>query len=187
MKRTSTIASCVSLPSRRTTPSCSTRSNLACRGIVISVSSSKKSVLPLATSSNPALSRSAPVNAPLRYPNISDSSRLSGSAAQFRGTSFRAVRRLCWWMNCAIISLPVPLSPLIMTEASVAATFCASSTAFVKDGEIPSRASDSPAPFGVTTDGLLSFAILVVLALAAVCAARPIRTCRCEAEKGFGR
>src|SRR5690554_7339007 len=44
------------------------------------------------------------------------------SAAQFTATNGFRERRLCLWMNCAIISFPVPLSPLSITEASVGAT-----------------------------------------------------------------
>jgi hypothetical protein len=40
-------------------------------------------------------------------------------------------------MNWAMTSLPVPLSPLMNTDASVAATFRASSTALRNSGEIP--------------------------------------------------
>ena len=47
------------------------------------------------------------------------------------------LRRLCLWISCAIPSLPVPLSPLIITEALVFATFLASSTARQKAGEMP--------------------------------------------------
>ena len=147
MKRTSTTASCCSLPTRRTTPSWITRSSLAWSGMVISVSSSRKSVPPLAVSSRPGLSRSAPVKAPFRWPNISLSSSGSGSAAQLIGTSARPARRLFWWMNWAMTSLPVPLSPLMKTEASVAATLRASSTALRNSGEMPISAILSLWPF----------------------------------------
>ena len=55
MKRTSTTASCCSLPTRRTTPSWITRRSLAWSGIVISVSSSRNSVPPCAVSQQPRL------------------------------------------------------------------------------------------------------------------------------------
>ena len=58
------------------------------------MSSSRNIVPPLAVSSRPGLSRTAPVNAPLQWPNISDSSSISGSAAQFTATSGRLERRL---------------------------------------------------------------------------------------------
>ena len=94
MKRTLTIASVVSLPTRRTTPSWITRNSFAWIGLDISISSSKNSVPPCAASSRPGLSRTAPVKAPLRCPNISDSSNPSGSAAQFTAMKGRLERRL---------------------------------------------------------------------------------------------
>src|SRR5205814_1541553 len=83
----------VSLPTRRTTPSWITRSNFAWMDFGISISSSRNSVPPLAISSSPGLSRTAPVNAPLQWPNISDSSSGSGSAAQLIATRERLEAR----------------------------------------------------------------------------------------------
>src|SRR5882762_10496248 len=137
MKRTLTTASVVSLPTRRTTPSWITRNSFACVGLDISSSSSRKSVPPFAVSSRPALSRTAPVNAPLQCPNISDSSSASGRAAQFRATSGLLLRRLWAWMNCAINSLPEPLAPVMNTDASVGATRRARSIAWRNIGETP--------------------------------------------------
>ena len=68
-------------------------------------------------------------------------------------------------------SLPVPLSPLMNTEASVAATFRASSTALRNRGEIPIRAILSLWPCYIIT----------------ACEARPMSTWRWVAEKGLGR
>src|SRR5881409_1833861 len=99
MNRTFTTASVVSLPTRRTTPSWITRSSLAWIGFDMSTSSSSSNVPPFAASSRPGLSRTAPVKAPLQWPNISDSSNGSGSAAQFTATSERLERRLLSWMN----------------------------------------------------------------------------------------
>jgi hypothetical protein len=53
-------------PSGRISPSCSTRSSLACSDSGMSPTSSSNSVPPLAASNSPARSRSAPVKAPLR-------------------------------------------------------------------------------------------------------------------------
>jgi hypothetical protein len=64
----------------------------------------------------------APVNAPFTCPNSSLSSSASGIAAQFTVTSLAARRRLRSWIARATSSLPVPLSPVISTEASVSAT-----------------------------------------------------------------
>src|SRR6266446_1705235 len=95
MNRTFTTASVVSLPTRRTTPSWMTRRSLAWIDLGISTSSSRNSVPPWAASSNPGLSRTAPVKAPLRWPNISDSSSPSGSAAQFTATKGRLGAEEC--------------------------------------------------------------------------------------------
>ena len=75
-----------------------------------------------ASSSKPTFSVVAPVNDPLVWPNSSDSMRSFGSAAQLiliHGPSRRALRSCS---ALAISSLPVPLSPMISTLASVSAT-----------------------------------------------------------------
>src|SRR5207247_355378 len=63
----------------------------------------------------------APVKAPLRWPNNSDSRRFSGSALQFTGTKGENWRRLLKWSALATSSLPVPLSPRIRIVLSVSA------------------------------------------------------------------
>jgi len=40
-------------------------------------------------------------------------------APQFTGTKALAARRLCWWMWRANTSLPVPVSPVSSTVASL--------------------------------------------------------------------
>ena len=87
-------------------------------------------------------------------------------------------------MNWAITSLPVPLSPLIKTEASVAATFRASSTAFRKSGEMPMSAILSLCPCCFISWTRRSCASRDIMT---ACEARPMSTCRWVAEKGFGR
>ena len=139
---------------------------------------------PLAVSSRPGLSRSAPVKAPFRWPNISLSSSGSGSAAQLIGTRARPARRLFWWMNWAITSLPVPLSPLMNTDASVPATLRARSTAWRNSGEMPIRAILSLWPFCFMSWTRRSCASRDIMT---ACDARPISTCRWVAENGFGR
>ena len=57
--------------------------------------SSRKIVPPLATSNRPTRCSSAPVNAPLRWPNSSLSIRVSGSAPQLTATNGLSARRLC--------------------------------------------------------------------------------------------
>ena len=89
--RTSTLR-VRSLPTRRSSPSCSTRSSLACMPGDISPTSSRNSVPPSATSNRPRVSRSAPVNAPRTWPNSVDSSSVSGMAAQFSPTNGRSRR-----------------------------------------------------------------------------------------------
>ena len=61
--RTSTLR-VRSLPTRRSSPCCRTRSSLPCMPGDISPTSSRNSVPPSATSNRPRVSRSAPVNAP---------------------------------------------------------------------------------------------------------------------------
>ena len=58
------------------------------------------------------------VNAPRSYPNSSDSSSCSGSAAQFSATNGPLFRADAAWMNRAATSLPVPDSPVSSTVVS---------------------------------------------------------------------
>jgi hypothetical protein len=74
----------------------------------------------------------APVNAPLSWPNSSLSSSDVGMAAQFTRINGPFARGLAKWMPSATSSLPVPLSPRIKTvvcpSAALAATASASRT-----------------------------------------------------------
>ncbi len=79
-------------PSRRISPSCSTRSSLACTRALSSATSSRKSVPPCASSNRPIRSAIAPVNAPRVWPKSSASTRSSAKAAQFNAQN-RLVRR----------------------------------------------------------------------------------------------
>ncbi len=90
--------------------------------------SSRNSVPPLAAWNRPGWLATAPVNAPLTWPNSSDSSRFSGIAPQFTATNGWFARALARWIACAISSLPLPLSPRISTLASDAATSLASAS-----------------------------------------------------------
>ncbi len=87
-------------------------------------------------------------------------------------------------MNWAMSSLPVPLSPLMSTEASVPATLRASSTAFRKLGDTPIMWNFSPMP-----DCAMSWARRSCVSRVTMTAweARPIRTWRWVAENGLGR
>ena len=74
-------------PTRRTSPSCSTRSSLACARGDSSPTSSRNSVPPIAPPRTARRARStAPVNAPRAWPKSSASSSSSGSAAQLTCT-----------------------------------------------------------------------------------------------------
>jgi len=63
-----------------------------------------------------------PVKAPRTCPNSSLSISVSGMAAQLIGTKGNAFRGLRAWRAAATSSFPVPLSPRIITLASVGAT-----------------------------------------------------------------
>ncbi len=62
------------------------------------------------------------MNAPLSYPKSSLSRSVSGRAPRFTDTNGWPHRSLRLWMARAASSLPVPLSPLISTVASLRAT-----------------------------------------------------------------
>ncbi len=79
-------------PSRSNSCSCSTRRILACVFGLMSPISSRNSVPPSACSKRPMRCLSAPVNAPFSWPNSSDSSRFSCSAAQLTLTKLREAR-----------------------------------------------------------------------------------------------
>ena len=74
--------------------------------------------------------KDSPVKAPLTWPNNSLSSRSGGIAAQFSAMKGPALRAPTRWMVRATTSLPVPVSPVINTVASLSATrpmvFCTS-------------------------------------------------------------
>ena len=83
----------------------------------------------------------APVNAPLRCPNSSDSSRFSGIAPQLTEMNGRSARTPLAWITFAISSLPVPLSPSMSTGRSVGAAFSAISSASSSLGLSPNAPS----------------------------------------------
>src|SRR5580765_84036 len=121
MTRTSTC-SVRSAPSGSISRSCRTRSSLACKAWLIVPISSRKMEPPLASENLPRLVVDASVNAPLTCPNSSDSSSVSGMAAQFtlmNGLLWRAPRL---WSARATSSLPVPVSPVIRTVLGASAT-----------------------------------------------------------------
>ena len=94
MTRTSTF--CVrSDPSGSNSRSCSTRSSFACSAGLIVPISSRKIVPPSASANLPFLLVVAPVKAPRTWPNSSDSSSVSGIAAQF--TLMSGISRCALW------------------------------------------------------------------------------------------
>src|SRR5436309_1891109 len=110
--------------------------------------------------------------------------RASGNAAQLTATSGRLLRRLWWWMNWAINSLPGPLSPVMKTEASVGATRRARPTARRNAGDAPSTVTCSLFPCSRSNS---AWTARDSRATVTVWAARPTRICRCVAENGLGR
>ena len=60
----------------------------------------------------------ASVKAPRAWPKSSLSSRFCGTAAQLMAMKGPSLRTLVRWSARATSSLPVPLSPVISTEAS---------------------------------------------------------------------
>jgi hypothetical protein len=91
MTRTSTL-SVRPPPTRSNSPSCRTRSSLAWKAGLISPISSRKRVPPSACSKRPLRWLIAPVKAPFSWPKSSDSSRLSGRAAQLSLTKAARAR-----------------------------------------------------------------------------------------------
>ena len=70
---------------------------------------------PFARSKTPLRVLTAPVNAPRSWPNSSDSSRFGGTAVQSNTTYGARARGPCVWRDSASTSLPVPVSPSMMT------------------------------------------------------------------------
>ena len=138
--RTSTLRVCA-LPRRSTSPSCSTRSSLACADRGSSPSSSSSSVPPWARSKRPARAAVAPVKAPFSAPNSSLSISSPGSAAQLTATKGLPARGLRACRARAKRSLPTPVSPVSSTVTLVGAAFCSSPMVALKAGELPTRLS----------------------------------------------
>ena len=77
---------------------------------------------PSASTNLPFLPVMAPVNAPFTCPNSSDSSSVSGMAAQLTLMSGMSRCALRSWMARAASSLPVPVSPVMSTVLLLCAT-----------------------------------------------------------------
>ena len=121
MIRTS-IFSVRSAPSGSISRSCRTRSSFDCSVVFMVPISSRKMVPPSASANLPFLVVVAPVKAPRIWPNSSDSSSVSGIAAQFTLMSGMSRCALRSWMARATSSLPVPVSPVMRTVLLVSAT-----------------------------------------------------------------
>ena len=78
---------------------------------------------PSACAKIPFRAVTAPVKAPLTWPNSSLSKSVGVKAAQFTGMKGPRRRRPSRWIARATSSFPVPLSPRTSTVASVSATF----------------------------------------------------------------
>ena len=110
-------------PTRTTTRSCNARSNLTCKLSGSSPISSRNSVPLSAIWNLPARLITAPVKAPFTWPKSSLSIRFSGIAPQLIVTNGPSARGLRRCSSLAMSSLPVPVSPVMRTLMSVAATF----------------------------------------------------------------
>ncbi len=98
---------------------------------------------PSAISKRPLRSARASVKAPRTWPNISLSNRVEEMPPRLTLTNGPSWRRLLRWIASATSSLPVPLSPVISTEASVGATRPISSRILRNRGSAPIRARKS--------------------------------------------
>ena len=81
--------------------------------------SSRKRVPPWASRKAPRRLAVAPLKAPRTWPKSSLSSRSGGMAAQLTATKGAPRRLPCSWMARATSSLPVPVSPVTSTVASL--------------------------------------------------------------------
>ncbi len=113
--------------------SCKTLNNLACKCTDKSPISSKNITPVLANSNFPILpSLLAPLKAPFAYPKSSLSNKASGIAAQFMAINGLVHRFPSAWIDFAINSLPVPLSPVIKTvELDCATLLVLTLTSFI--------------------------------------------------------
>ncbi len=105
-------------PTRSNSPDSMTRRSLACWLDGTLAISSRKSVLPSASSKRPMRSALASVNAPRTWPNSSLSKTPSAMPPAFTVTIGRVARGDTAWSACATRLLPVPFSPLMSTLAS---------------------------------------------------------------------
>jgi len=98
----------------------------------------------LANSKQPVRRSIAPVNAPFSWPKISLSIKVSGMAAQLIGMKGLVRRGLRSWIVRATNSLPVPLAPVIKTEAVLGATCSIRRKMACICGEAPTNTPRAP-------------------------------------------
>ncbi len=82
------------------------------------------------------------MNAPFSWPKSSEAISDTGRAAQLTATRARRARRERRWMARATSSLPVPVSPVISTVVSVAATLSTSARVSRRASEVPMISSN---------------------------------------------
>ena len=92
-----------------------------------------------ALSKAPTRSAAAPVNAPLTWPNSSDSMSVRGTPARSHTTSGPRARGEARWMASAHSSLPVPVSPSMSTGSSEPATRSSSANSSRMTSERPQQ------------------------------------------------
>ena len=114
MTRTLTVMSFVP-PTRLNVMRSSTRRSFTWIVRLISPTSSRNSVPPFANSRSPCFCWRASVKAPFSCPKSSDSSNSRGIAAQFTSSMGFSRRAESSWIQCAMSSFPVPLSPSMST------------------------------------------------------------------------
>ena len=150
-------------PTRTTTRSCSARSSFTCMPSGSSPISSRNSVPPSACWNLPARLAMAPVKAPFTWPNSSLSIRFSGMAPQLMVTNGPLTRLLRRWSSRAISSLPVPVSPVMSTLMSVAATFCSLRNTSIIEAQAPMIS-----PKRLSSSSALSFSLSARSALSSI-------------------
>src|SRR6267143_888165 len=124
-------------PKRSNSCSCRTRKSAIWVSTGSSPTSSRKIVPPSASSNRPRRRCNAPVKEPFSWPNNSEAIKSRGIAAQLTLTKARDERRDLRWIARATSSLPVPVSPVTITVASVGATLDTSESTFCRAEEVP--------------------------------------------------
>ncbi len=128
-------------PTRSNSCSCRTRKRAIWVPRGSSPTSSRKIVPPSAISNRPRRRCTAPVKEPFSCPNNSEAIRSRGMAAQLTLTNAHEERRDLLWIARAISSLPVPVSPVTNTLASVGATLETRDSTLCSAAEVPTISS----------------------------------------------